>query len=148
MCRQRARPYLFSNAMAPVIIAGVLKAFEILKRSTALRDKLEDNARYWRKGLSEAGFILKKGDTPIVPVMFFNAKLAQDFSRDLYAEGVYAIGFFFPVVAKGQARIRTQLSAAHEKAHLDKALAAFSKVGEKHHILGKTEAEIIEMYGM
>lgn len=148
MCRQRARPYLFSNAMAPVIIAGVLKAFEILRRSTALRDKLEENARYWRKGLTEAGFILKKGDTPIVPVMFFNAKLAQDFSRDLYAEGVYAIGFFFPVVAKGQARIRTQLSAAHEKAHLDKALAAFVKVGEKYLILGKSEAEIIEMYGM
>jgi glycine C-acetyltransferase len=148
MCRQRARPYLFSNAMAPVIISGVLKALEILKRSTALRDKLEENARYWRNGLTEAGFILKKGDTPIVPVMFFNAKLAQDFSKDLYAEGVYAIGFFFPVVAKGQARIRTQLSAVHERAHLDKALAAFIKVGEKYHILGKTEAEIIEMYGM
>ncbi len=148
MCRQRARPYLFSNAMAPVIICGVLKAFEILKRSTALRDKLEDNARYWRSGLTQAGFVLKKGDTPIVPVMLFNAKLAQDFSRDLYAEGVYAIGFFFPVVAKGQARIRTQLSAGHEKSHLDKALAAFIKVGEKYHILGKTEAEIVERYGM
>jgi glycine C-acetyltransferase len=148
MCRQRARPYLFSNAMAPVIIAGVLKAFEILNRSTALRDKLEENARYWRQGLSEAGFVLKAGDTPIVPVMLFNAKLAQDFSRDLYAEGIYAIGFFFPVVAKGQARIRTQLSAGHEKAHLDKALAAFIKVGKKYNILGKTAEEIIEMYGL
>jgi glycine C-acetyltransferase len=148
MCRQRARPYLFSNAMAPVIISGVLKAFEILKRSTALRDKLEGNARYWRNGLTQAGFVLKKGDTPIVPVMFFNAKLAQDFSRDLYAEGVYAIGFFFPVVAKGQARIRTQLSAAHETHHLDKAIAAFIKVGKKYDILGKGKKEIIEKYGM
>jgi glycine C-acetyltransferase len=148
MCRQRARPYLFSNAMAPVIVAGVLKAFEILKRSTELRDKLEANARYWRKGLTEAGFILKEGDTPIVPVMLFNAKLAQDFSRDLYAEGIYAIGFFFPVVAKGQARIRTQLSAAHEKHHLDRALEAFIKVGKKYDILGKSEAEIIAMYGL
>lgn len=148
MCRQRARPYLFSNAMAPVIIAGVLKAFEILKRSTELRDKLEGNARYWRKGLTEAGFVLKKGDTPIVPVMLFNAKLAQDFSRDLYAEGIYAIGFFFPVVAKGQARIRTQLSAGHEKNHLDQALEAFIKVGKKYNILGKSEEEIVSMYGL
>jgi len=148
MCRQRARPYLFSNAMAPVIITGVLKAFEILKRNTELRDKLEENARYWRNGLTEAGFVLKKGDTPIVPVMLFNAKLSQDFSRDLYAEGVYAIGFFFPVVAKGQARIRTQLSAGHEKHHLDKALEAFIKIGKKYQILGKTEEEIIAMYGL
>jgi glycine C-acetyltransferase len=148
MCRQRARPYLFSNAMAPVIISGVLKALEILKRNTELRDKLEENARYWRNGLTEAGFILKKGDTPIVPVMLFNAKLAQDFSRDLYEEGIYAIGFFFPVVPKGQARIRTQLSAGHEKHHLDKALEAFIKIGEKYKILDKTEPEIIEIYGM
>jgi glycine C-acetyltransferase len=148
MCRQRARPYLFSNAMAPVIISGVLKALEILKRNTELRDKLEENARYWRNGLTEAGFILKKGDTPIVPVMLFNAKLAQDFSRDLYEEGIYAIGFFFPVVPKGQARIRTQLSAGHEKHHLDKALEAFIKIGKKYKILDKTEPEIIEIYGM
>jgi glycine C-acetyltransferase len=148
MCRQRARPYLFSNAMAPVIISGVLKAFEILKRSTELRDKLEENARYWRQGLTEAGFILKKGDTPIVPVMFFNAKLSQDFSRDLYGEGIYAIGFFFPVVAKGQARIRTQISAGHDKRHLDQALEAFIKIGKKYEILGKTEEEIIERYGL
>jgi glycine C-acetyltransferase len=148
ICRQKARPYLFSNAMAPVIISGVLKAFEILKRNTELRDKLEANARYWRSGLSEAGFILKNGDTPIVPVMLFNAKLAKDFSRDLFAEAIYAIGFFFPVVAKGQARIRTQLSAGHEKHHLESALEAFIKVGKKFKILGKTEQEIIEMYGM
>jgi glycine C-acetyltransferase len=148
LCRQRARPYLFSNALAPVIVSGVLKAFEILNRSTELRDKLEWNASYWRKGLTEAGFILKEGDSPIVPVMLFNAKLSQDFSRDLYSEGIYAIGFFFPVVPKGQARIRTQLSASHDKHHLDKALDAFIKIGKKYDILGKTKEEIIEKYGM
>lgn len=148
LCRQRARPYLFSNTVAPVIVAGVLKVIELLSQTTERRDKLESNAAYWRKGLTEAGFILKEGDTPIVPVMLFNAKLAQDFSRDLYHEGIYAIGFFFPVVPKGQARIRTQLSAAHEQHHLDQALDAFIKVGKKYNILGKTKEEIIEMYGL
>jgi len=148
MCRQRARPYLFSNTIAPVVVAGVLKVMEILSKSTERRDKLERNAAYWRKGLTEAGFVLKEGDTPIVPVMFFNAKLAQDFSRSLYDEGIYAIGFFFPVVAQGQARIRTQISAGHEIHHLDKALAAFVKVGKKFDILGKTKQEIIAKYGM
>ncbi len=148
MCRQKARPYLFSNTMAPVVVAGVLKVLDLLSGNTERRDKLERNAAYWRKGLSEAGFVLKDGDTPIVPVMLFNAKLAQDMSRDLFAEGVYAIGFFFPVVAKGQARIRTQISAAHETSHLDKALAAFVKVGKKYEILGKTKEEIIARYGI
>jgi len=148
MCRQRARPYLFSNTIAPVVVAGVLKVMEILSRSTERRDKLERNAAYWRKGLTEAGFVLKEGDTPIVPVMFFNAKLAQDFSRALYDEGIYAIGFFFPVVPQGQARIRTQISAGHETHHLDRALAAFIKVGKKFDILGKTKQEIIAKYGM
>jgi glycine C-acetyltransferase len=148
LCRQRARPYLFSNTIAPVVVAGVLKVMEILSRSTERRDKLERNAAYWRKGLTEAGFVLKEGDTPIVPVMFFNAKLAQDFSRALYDEGIYAIGFFFPVVPQGQARIRTQISAGHEIHHLDKALAAFVKVGKKFDILGKTKQEIIAKYGM
>ena len=147
LCRQKARPYLFSNAMAPVIVAGVLKVFEILSKSTERRDKLERNAAYWRKGLAEAGFVLKEGNTPIVPVMLFNAKLSQDISRDLFNEGIYAIGFFFPVVPNGQARIRTQLSAAHEIHHLDKALDAFKKVGKKYNILGKTKEEIIAMYG-
>jgi len=147
MCRQKARPYLFSNAMAPVIVQGVLKVFDILNNSTERRDKLERNAAYWRKGLAEAGFVLKEGDTPIVPVMLFNAKLAQDISRDLFNEGIYAIGFFFPVVPQAQARIRTQLSAAHEIHHLDKALDAFKKVGKKYNILGKTKEEIIAMYG-
>ena len=148
MCRQKARPYLFSNTIAPVVVSGVLKVMEILSQSTERRDKLEANADYWRKGLTEAGFVLQKGDTPIVPVMLFNAKLSQDFSRDLYAEGIYAIGFFFPVVPKGAARIRTQISAGHERHHLDKALEAFIKVGKKYNILGKTKQEIIEMYGM
>jgi glycine C-acetyltransferase len=147
MCRQKARPYLFSNTIAPVVVAGVLKVLDILNASTERRDKLERNAAYWRKGLTDAGFVLKEGDTPIVPVMLFNAKLSQDVSRALYDEGVYAIGFFFPVVPQGQARIRTQISAAHETRHLDKALDAFTKVGTKFNILGKTKQEIIEMYG-
>jgi glycine C-acetyltransferase len=148
LCRQRARPYLFSNTIAPVVVAGVLKVMEILSKSTERRDKLEKNAAYWRKGLTEAGFVLKVGDTPIVPVMLFNAKLAQDVSLALYDEGIYAMGFFFPVVPQGQARIRTQISAGHEIHHLDKALAAFVKVGKKYDILGKTKQEIITKYGM
>ena len=147
MCRQKARPYLFSNTIAPVVVTGILKVFEILMASTERRDKLERNAAYWRQGLTAAGFVLKDGDTPIVPVMLFNAKLSQDVSRALYDEGIYAIGFFFPVVPQGQARIRTQLSAAHEIHHLDKALDAFTKVGKTFNILGKTKQEIIEMYG-
>jgi glycine C-acetyltransferase len=148
LCRQKARPYLFSNTMAPVIVAGVLRVLELLSQSTERRDKLERNTIYWRQGLTEAGFVLKEGDTSIVPVMLFNAKLAQDVSRDLYYEGVYAMGFFFPVVPKGQARIRTQVSAGHEIHHLDKALAAFKKVGKKYDILGKTKDEIIQKYGL
>ena len=148
MCRQKARPYLFSNTIAPVVVSGVLRVMEILSGSTERRDKLEANSAYWRKGLEDAGFVLKEGDTPIVPVMLFNAKLSQDVSKDLYEEGIYAIGFFFPVVAKGQARIRTQISAGHEKHHLDKGLDAFKKVGKKYDILGKIKQEIIEMYGM
>ncbi|MDD8020189.1 MAG: glycine C-acetyltransferase [Acidobacteriota bacterium] len=148
MCRQKARPYLFSNTVAPMIIAGVLKVLDILSATTERRDKLEKNTNYWRKGLTEAGFIVKEGDTPIVPVMLYNAKLAQDFSVALYEEGIYAIGFFFPVVPQGQARIRTQLSAAHEIHHLDKALKAFTKVGKKFDILHKTKQEIIDKYGM
>ncbi|MBC8491568.1 MAG: aminotransferase class I/II-fold pyridoxal phosphate-dependent enzyme, partial [Candidatus Marinimicrobia bacterium] len=146
MCRQKARPYLFSNTIAPVVVSGVLKVLDILSESTERRDKLEKNTAYWRKGLTEAGFVLKDGDTPIVPVMLFNAKLSQNISKDLYDEGIYAIGFFFPVVAKGQARIRTQISAGHEIHHLDKALDAFIKVGKKYDILGKSKQEIIEMY--
>ncbi|HTT69565.1 MAG TPA: glycine C-acetyltransferase [Gemmatimonadales bacterium] len=148
MCRQRARPYLFSNAVAPVIVAGAIKVLDILCQSTERRDKLEWNAAYWRKLLVDAGFDVKKGDSPIVPVMLYNAKLAQDVARDLLAEGIYVVGFFFPVVPKGQARIRTQLSAAHEKAHLDRAIEAFVKVGRKYDILGKDKNAIIQQYGL
>ncbi len=148
MCRQKARPYLFSNTIAPVVVSGVLKVLEILSKTTERRDKLEANTEYWRKGLEDAGFVLQPGDTPIVPVMLFNAKLSQDFSRDLYDEGIYAIGFFFPVVPQGKARIRTQISAAHEREHLDKALAAFIKVGKKYGILGLTKQQIIDKYGL
>ncbi len=148
MCRQKARPYLFSNTIAPVVVSGVLKVLDILSKSTERRDKLEKNTEFWRKGLLDTGFVLKEGDTPIVPVMLFNAKLSQDFSNDLYKEGIYAMGFFFPVVPQGQARIRTQISAGHEMHHLEKALEAFTKVGKKYDILGKTKKEIIEMYGM
>jgi glycine C-acetyltransferase len=143
LCRQRARPYLFSNAVAPVIVAGALKVLDLIGASTDRRDKLEWNAKYWRGALKEAGFDLKEGDTPIVPVMLYDAKLSQDFARDLFNEGVYAVGFFFPVVPKGQARIRTQLSAAHDKRHLDAAIAAFKKVGKKHGILGLGRKELM-----
>ncbi|HTR24705.1 MAG TPA: glycine C-acetyltransferase [Terriglobales bacterium] len=145
MCRQRARPYLFSNSVPPVIVAGALKVLELISSTTERRDKLEWNAKYWRGLLKDAGFDVKEGDTPIVPVMLYDAKLAQDFARELFAEGVYAVGFFFPVVPKGQARIRTQLSAAHEKHHLDTAIDAFKKVGEKHHILGLGRKELMAM---
>ncbi|PKN80257.1 MAG: glycine C-acetyltransferase [Candidatus Cloacimonetes bacterium HGW-Cloacimonetes-1] len=148
MLRQKGRPYLFSNTLASVITAATLEVFRILNKSTERRDKLEQNTIYWRKGLSELGFVLKEGDSPIVPVMLFNAKLAQEISYDLYQEGVYAIGFFFPVVAQGQARIRTQLSAAHSTAQLDKALLAFKKVGKKHGILGLSKEQLIEKYGL
>lgn len=148
MCRQKARPYLFSNTIAPVVVSGVLKVLDLISQNTERRDKLEENTAYWRKGLTEAGFVLKEGNTPIVPVMLFNAKLSQDFSKDLYQEGIYAIGFFFPVVPNGQARIRTQISAGHDRHHLDKALNAFIKVGKKYEILGLTKQEIIAKYGM
>ncbi|MBK9063893.1 MAG: glycine C-acetyltransferase [Acidobacteria bacterium] len=148
MCRQRARPYLFSNTLASVIVAGTLKVLDLVSASTERRDRLEQNAKTWRRLLTEAGFDIKAGESPIVPVMLYNAKLAQDVARDLFAEGIYVVGFFFPVVAKGQARIRTQLSAAHTTAQLDRAIEAFRKVGKKHDILGKSKNEIVERYGL
>ncbi|NOR46322.1 MAG: glycine C-acetyltransferase [Candidatus Delongbacteria bacterium] len=146
MLRQRSRPYLFSNSMAPVVISGVLKVFEMLSKGTERRDKLHKNTRFWKHGLEDAGFILTKSESPIVPIMLFNAQLAQDFSQDLYKEGVYAIGFFYPVVPKGKARIRTQISAGLTTEQLEKARDAFVKVGKKYGILGKSKKEIIEMY--
>jgi len=148
MCRQRARPFLFSNSVAPVIVAGALKVLDLISTTTERRDKLEWNTKYWRGLLKDAGLDIKEGESPIVPVMLYDAKLAQDFARDLFAEGVYAVGFFFPVVPKGQARIRTQLSAAHEKHHLDTAIEAFKKVGRKHGILGLSKKELIAKFEM
>jgi glycine C-acetyltransferase len=148
LCRQRARPYLFSNAVAPPIVAGALRVLEILTRSTERRDRLERNAVYWRQLLVESGFDVKSGDSPIVPVMLYNAKLAQDMSRDLFSEGIYVVGFFFPVVAKGQARIRTQVSAAHELHHLDLGIEAFVKVGRRYGVLGKGRKELVEAFGL
>jgi glycine C-acetyltransferase len=147
LCRQRARPYLFSNAVPPPIAAAAITVIDILSATTERRDKLEANAIFWRKGLKEAGFVIRDGDSPIVPVMLFNAKLAQDVARDLYYEGIYVVGFFFPVVPAGQARIRTQLSADHDIPMLAGALESFRKVGAKYGILGLDKKGIIEKYG-
>jgi glycine C-acetyltransferase len=143
LCRQRARPYLFSNAVPPVVVAGALKVMELITHSTERRDKLERNAKYWRGLLKDTGFDIKDGESPIVPVMLYDARLAQEFARDLFAEGIYAVGFFFPVVPKGQARIRTQISASHERHHLDRAIQAFRNVGNKHGILGLSRKDLM-----
>ena len=135
MLRQRSRPYLFSNSLAPAIVGASLKVFEILSKNTSLRDKLEENTLYFKDKIVAAGFDIKPGDSPIVPVMLYDAALSQTFANELLNEGVYAIGFFYPVVAKGQARIRTQVSAAHSKEDLDKAIAAFVKVGKKLNVI-------------
>ena len=129
MLRQRSRPYLFSNSLSPAIVGASIKVFEILSSNTTLRDKLEENTTYFKQQIIAAGFDIKAGNSPIVPIMLYDAALSQQFANELLEEGVYAIGFFFPVVAKGQARIRTQISAAHSKEDLDKAIAAFIKVG-------------------
>jgi len=129
--RQRSRPYLFSNSLAPSIVGASIAVFDMLSETTALRDKLEWNIHYFKKGIKESGLDYKDGDSAIVPIMLYDAKLAQTFAEKLLAEGIYVIGFFYPVVPKGQARIRVQLSAAHEKEHLDKAIAAFAKVGKE-----------------
>lgn len=129
--RQRSRPYLFSNSLAPAIVGASIAVFDMLSETTALRDKLEWNVNYFKKGIKEAGLDIKDGDSAIVPVMLYDAKLSQVFADKLLQEGIYVIGFFYPVVPKDKARIRVQLSAAHEKEHLDKAIAAFSKVGKE-----------------
>ncbi len=131
LLRQRSRPYLFSNSLAPAIVGASNAVFEILSEDTSLRDKVMENALYFRTAMTAAGFDIKPGIHPITPVMLYDAKLAQVFADKLLDEGIYVIGFFFPVVPKGQARIRVQLSAAHEKHHLDKAIAAFTKVGKE-----------------
>jgi len=147
LCRQKARPYLFSNSVAPPIVTASLKVLEILSANTERRDRLEENTRFWRHALGEAGFVIKKGESPIVPIMLYNAKLSQDFARDLFDEGVYVIGFFFPVVPAGQARIRTQMSADHDIPTLERALESFRSVDEKYGILGLDKKGIIEKYG-
>ena len=131
MLRQKSRPYLFSNSLAPSIVGAANKVFEIIGNNTQLRDKLEENTKYFKTKIINAGFDVKSGDSPIVPIMLYDAALSQDFANKLLEEGVYAVGFFYPVVAKGQARIRTQISAAHTKKHLDKAVNAFIKVGKE-----------------
>ena len=135
MLRQRSRPYLFSNSLAPSIVGASIKVFEILSSTTVLRDKLEQNTLYFKEKIKSAGFDIKPGDSPIVPIMLYDAALSQKFAELLLKEGVYAVGFFFPVVAKGQARIRTQISAAHSISDLDKAIAAFIKVGKELNVI-------------
>lgn len=137
MLRQRSRPYLFSNTLAPSIVGASIAVLDMLSETTELRDRLESNTRYFRKHMTEAGFDIKPGDHPIVPIMLYDAVVAQQFAARLLEEGIYVIGFFFPVVPKGQARIRVQLSAAHTREHLDKAIAAFTKVGRELGVLAK-----------
>jgi glycine C-acetyltransferase len=131
MLRQRSRPYLFSNTLAPSIVGASIEVMKLLSSTTELRDKLELNTKYFRSRMTEAGFDIKPGEHPIVPIMLYDAVVAQNFATELLKEGVYVIGFFFPVVPKGQARIRVQLSAAHEQHHLDNAIEAFVKVGKR-----------------
>ena len=135
MLRQRSRPYLFSNSLAPAIVGASIEVFNLLSSTTELRDRLEENTLYFKKHIKAAGFDIKPGDSPIVPIMLYDASLSQQFADELLKEGVYAIGFFYPVVAKGQARIRTQISAAHTRADLDKAIAAFVKIGKKLNVI-------------
>ena len=133
--RQRSRPYLFSNSLAPAIVGASIKVFELLSKDTTLRDQLEWNTNYFKKGMQEAGFDIINGDSAIVPVMLYDAKLSQTMANELLNEGIYVIGFFFPVVPKDKARIRVQLSAAHTKDHLDKAISAFIKVGKSLNVI-------------
>jgi glycine C-acetyltransferase len=135
MLRQRSRPYLFSNTLAPAIVGASIKVLDILQQSTALRDKLERNAAYFRTKMTEAGFDLLPGEHPIIPIMLYDAPLAQSFAAKLLEEGIYVIGFFYPVVPKSKARIRVQISAGHEIEHLDRAIAAFTKVGKELNVI-------------
>ncbi len=135
MLRQRSRPYLFSNTLAPAIVGASIAVIDMLSSTTELRDKLWDNTQYFRKAMTDGGFDIKQGEHPIVPIMLYEATLAQQFAAKLLEEGIYVIGFFYPVVAKGKARIRVQLSAAHDKHHIDKAITAFTKVGKELGVL-------------
>ncbi|MCX7930001.1 MAG: glycine C-acetyltransferase [Chlorobi bacterium] len=135
LLRQRSRPYLFSNSLPPSIVGASIAVFDLLSSTTELRDRLEENTRYFRSQMVSLGFDVKPGDHPIVPIMLYDAKLSQDFAHSMLEEGIYVVGFFYPVVPKGQARIRVQLSAAHTKEHLDRALEAFATVGRKYGVI-------------
>ena len=135
LLRQRSRPYLFSNTLAPSITGATLKVLDLLEESTSLRDKLEANTLRFRAAMTEAGFQIKEGDHPIVPIMLYDARLAQAIAAELFDEGIYVIGFSFPVVPEGEARIRVQLSASHDSGQVDQAVAAFTRVAEKHGVL-------------
>ena len=135
MLRQRSRPYLFSNTLAPVVAGASIAVLDMLSETTELRDRLEENTKYFRKGIGQIGLDVKPGVHPIIPIMLYEGKLANDFANDLLDEGIYVIGFSYPVVPKGQARIRVQISAAHTKEHLDKALSAFEKIGKKYGVV-------------
>src|SRR5690606_10746876 len=136
LLRNRSRPYLFSNSLAPMIVSASLAVMDTLSSTTELRDRLEANTKRFREGVSKAGFELRPGDTPIVPIMLGEARLAVEFADKLLAEGIYVIGFSYPVVPKGQARIRVQLSAAHTTEHIDRAVTAFTKVGRELGVIG------------
>lgn len=135
LLRQRSRPYLFSNTLSPMVVSGTIKAIELLQQSTHLRDKLEENTRYFRKRIKEIGFQIEEGIHSIIPIMLHEATIVQAMARELYNEGIYVVGFFYPVVPRGKARIRVQISAAHETRHLDAALTAFQKVGKSLGVL-------------
>ena len=135
MLRQRSRPYLFSNSVAPPIVAGSLAVLDLLEKSTELRDRLESNTKYFREGMTSSGFNIVPGTHPITPIMLGEAKLAHDIAHDMLDQGIYVIGFSYPVVPKGKARIRVQISAGHTKPHLDRALEGFRKVGKKHGLI-------------
>ena len=145
LLRQRSRPYLFSNTVAPVIVYATMRVLDLLTETSELRQKLNYNTKYFREKMTEAGFDIHPGVHPIVPIMLGEAHLAKSIAADMFAEGIYVIGFSFPVVPRGEARIRVQLSAAHEQAHLDKAIEAFKRIGQKYDILGKKMSEILEM---
>jgi glycine C-acetyltransferase len=135
LLRQRSRPYLFSNTLAPSIVGASIAVLDMLAKDTSLRDKLEQSTAHFRKGMTDAGFDIVPGVHPIVPVMLYDAPLSQVFADDLLKEGIYVIGFYYPVVPQGKARIRVQISAGHDREHLDQAIEAFTKVGKKHGVI-------------
>jgi glycine C-acetyltransferase len=145
--RQRSRPYLFSNTLPPAVAGATIAALDLLAGSTELRDKLDENQKYFREKMTAAGFDIRPGDHPIVPILLYNARMAQDCARELLDEGIYVIGFSYPVVPKGEARIRVQISAAHEREHLDEAIEAFTRVGDRCGFRGKTREELVVMCG-